>query len=116
MPNDCAQVNKTQTDREKVRMTLDGQTDSRGQARLRTGTSRNSKMQTDTSSTEKSYFFHSPPHPESFPGAGKIPQTPLPTLLASLVACPLTPQAEEAGRPHRNLSVRGEWRRAGGRD
>lgn len=49
--------------------------------------------------------------PGKLPWSWKSPQAPLP---ASPVACPLTPQAEEAGRPHRNLSVGGGGVEAGG--
>lgn len=45
------------------------------------GTPRDSRhRQTDSSSAEKSYSFQNPPHPETFPAAGKIPQAPLPAL------------------------------------
>lgn len=71
-------------------------------------------QQTQTDSSRLRSPIPSPPG--KLPCSWKSPQAPLP---ASPVACPLTPQAEEAGRPHRNLSVReggGEWRRAGSRD
>lgn len=68
----------------RVRMTLAGWTNSQGEARLRTqdaqGQQTDRHRQTDDSPAEKSHSFQRPPHPETLPGAGKIPQSPLPVL------------------------------------
>ena len=67
-------------------------------------------QQTQTDSSRLRSPIPSPPG--KLPCSWKSPQAPLP---ASPVACPLTPQAEEAGRPHRNLSVREGGGGSGGR-
>ena len=78
-----AGVNKRQIDREKSQNDISWVDRLPGRSQVkdpgRPGTA-DRQTQTDGNPAEKSHSFQRPPHPETFPGAGKIPQSPLPAL------------------------------------
>lgn len=106
-------MNETQSDREKVKSHLAGWT---GLQTPRERPAEDLETPRDRRCRQTAARLRHPNPSRTLP-TRKLPRSwkPPGPPARPAVACPLTPRAEEAGRPHRNLAVWGERGRAGGR-